>query len=87
VVVAEQRRHHPAHVEALLAARQAAAEVQVVDVLRVELGHLVQRRSHDGGGEVVGTEVAQRSLDGPADRGPGGGDDDSFRHTPKLTHE
>ena len=39
-------------------------------------GHLVQRGPHDGGGEVVGAQVAQRALDGAADRGAGGGDDD-----------
>ena len=42
VVEAEQYGDHPGHVVALLAAGQAAAEHQVVDVLRVELGHLVQ---------------------------------------------
>ena len=42
VVVAEQDGDHPGHVEALLAAGQAAAEHQVVDVGGVELGHLVE---------------------------------------------
>jgi hypothetical protein len=80
VVVAEQRGDHAAHVEALLAAGQAAAEVQIVDGGRVELRNLVQRGPHDGGGEVVGAQVAQRPLERAADGGAGGGDDDSFRH-------
>jgi hypothetical protein len=80
VVEAEQRADHAGHVEALLAAGQAAAQVEIFDVPRIELGDLVERGSDYGGGEVVRTKVAQRSLNGTADRGPGGGDNDSFRH-------
>ena len=80
VVHAEQDGDDAAHVVALLAAGQAAAEHQVVDVGRVERGHLVQRGADDGGGEVVGPEVLQRPLEGAADGGAGGGDDDGFGH-------
>ena len=44
--------HDPAHVEAHLPARQAAAEVQVVDVLRVQLGDLVEGGADDRGRQV-----------------------------------
>ncbi len=57
--MAEQDGDHPGHVEALLAAGQAAAEIEVVDGAGIELGDLLQRGTHDGGGEVVGTQVAQ----------------------------
>ena len=78
VVVAEQGGDHAGHVEALLAAGQAAAQVEVVDVARVELRHLVQGGPDDRGGEVVGAQLAQGALGGAADRGAGGGDDDGF---------
>ena len=80
VVHAEQDRDDAAHVVALLAAGQAAAEHQVVDVGGVERGHLVQRRPDDGGGEVVGTQVLQRPLERAADGRAGGRDDDGFGH-------
>ena len=80
VVHAEQDRDDAAHVEALLAAGQAAAEHQVVDVARVERGHLVQRGAHDRGGQVVGAQVLERPLERAADGGAGGGDDDGFGH-------
>ena len=63
-----------------LAAGQAAAEVEVVDRVRVEAGHLVQRGLHDQGGQVVGPEVLERPLVGAADGGAGGGDDDCLGH-------
>jgi hypothetical protein len=80
--VAEHRRDHPPHVEALLAAGQATAEVEVVDVGRVERRHLVERGTHDRRRQVVRTQRAQRALAGAADRGAGGGDDDgvAVRH-------
>jgi hypothetical protein len=84
-VQAEQGGDHPGHVEALLASGQAAAQVEVFDQGAVELRNLVQRGVDDGGGEVVGTQILQRALDGAADRGAGSGDDDSFRHEPTLT--
>ena len=76
VVVSHEHRDHAGHVEALLTAGQAAAEVEVVDVARVKLGHLVERGRDDGGREVIGAQRAERSLEGAADRGSSGGDDD-----------
>ena len=70
-----------AHVEAALAARQAAAEVEVVDRRAVELGHLVERGAHDRRREVVGPQVLERALARPADGRAGGGDDDGLGHT------
>ena len=80
VVHAEQDADDAAHVVALLAAGQAAAEHQVVDVGRVERGHLVQGGADDGGGQVVGAEVLERPLERAADGGAGGRDDDGFGH-------
>ena len=75
----------PGHVEAALAAGQAAAEVDVVDRVPVESGHLVEGGAHDGGGEVVGTQVLQGALAGAADGGTGSGDDDGLRHASHPT--
>src|SRR5664280_2799781 len=79
-VIAEQYGDHPAHVVTLLPAGQTAAEHQVVDVVRVELGHLVQCGLHDRGGEVVGAQLLERAFESTADGGAGGGDDDRLRH-------
>ena len=68
------------HVEALLAAGQAAAEHQVVDLRGVELRHLVQRGAHHLRGQVVGPDVLERALARTADGGAGGGDDHGLRH-------
>jgi len=59
VVVAELHGDHPAKVEALLTTGQPAAEHQVVDVGRVELRHLVQRRPHHLRRQVVRPDVDQ----------------------------
>src|SRR5205807_3082023 len=83
-VVPEEHRHHARQVEALFSAGQPATEVQVVDLVRVELGYLRQRRADHGRGEVVGPQVGEGALDGAADRGAGGGGDDSFRHGARL---
>jgi hypothetical protein len=80
VVQAEQRRDHPGHVEALLAAGESAAEQDVVDRVRLERRDLVQRRLDDRRGEVVGPHVLERPLERPADRRPRGRDDDGFDH-------
>jgi len=69
-----------ADVEAGLAGGLCAAHDQVVDLARVQRGHLVQRGAHHLGGEVVGSDVDQRPLHGPADRRAGGGNDDGFGH-------
>jgi hypothetical protein len=58
-VVPEQRGDGAADVVALLAGGLGAAHDQVTDVVRVELGHLVQGGPHDGGGEVVWPELRQ----------------------------
>ena len=72
--------HHPAEVEALLAAGQAAAADEVLDLVGVELGHLLEHLGDDVGAEVVRADVDQRSLHGAPDRRATGGDDDGFRH-------
>src|SRR5690606_42156617 len=59
---------------------QAASEDQVVDGLRVERGHLVERRLDDQCAEVVGTEVLERTLVGAADGGTRGADDHCLGH-------
>ena len=78
VVVAEGDGDDAGQVEALLSARQAAPEEQVVDLMRVEGGHLVEHGPDDPGGEVIRTHVDERTFGGPSDRGSGGRDDDGF---------
>src|SRR5690606_1322060 len=80
VVHAHLHGHDPAEVVALLAAGQAAAEHQVVDVPRVQLGHLGEGGLDDRGGEVVRAYVLQGTLEGAADGGAGGGNDHGFGH-------
>ena len=80
VVEPGEHRDHPGQVVALLAGGLAAAEHQVVDLGRVQRGHLGQRGAHDLDGQVVGAHVLERALEGAADRRAGGGDDDGFRH-------
>jgi hypothetical protein len=84
VVVTEQHRDHPGHVEPGLATGQAAAQHQVVHVRRVELRHLVQRRAHDGSGQVVRPQILQGPLEGASDRRPGRSDD--YRVSHELLH-
>ena len=43
-------------------------------------GNLGQHVADDEGRHVVGPDFGERSLDGPADRCAGRGDDDGFRH-------
>src|SRR6266511_2799925 len=54
VTVAPGRWSYPSR---MATAGQAAAEVEVVDLARIESGHLVHGRRDDGGGEVVGTDL------------------------------
>ncbi len=68
------------HVVARLTAGLAAAEDEVLDVVRVELGELGQHDLDRQGGEVVGTALDERALHGTADGGAAGGDDDCFGH-------
>jgi hypothetical protein len=76
----EQHRHHPGQVVALFAAGQAAAQHQVVDLGRVERGHLIEGRADHLDGQVVGTHVDERTLAGTADRRPGRRDDHCLGH-------
>jgi hypothetical protein len=80
VIVSEQDGDHPGHVEALLAARQAAAQHQVADVRGIELRHLGQGGRHHLCGQVVGADAGERPLERSADRRPRGGDDHCFGH-------
>jgi hypothetical protein len=59
MVVAEQHGDDAGHVEALLTAGQAAAQVEVFDLARVELRDLAERGGDDGGGEVVRAYLAE----------------------------
>ncbi len=61
VVHAHLHGHDAAEVVALLAAREAAAEHQVVDVVRVELGDLGEGGLDDRGGQVVRSQILQGS--------------------------
>src|SRR5690606_24917648 len=80
VVPAQQDRHDPRHVVALLAAGQPTAEQEVVDLARVQLRNLGHRGADHLGGEVVGPHVLERTLEGAADRRARGGDDDCLGH-------
>ena len=80
VVVAEQHGDHPGHVEALLAAGQAAAEQQVVDVVRVELRHLGQRGRDHLSGQVVRPDTGEGTLERAANRGSRRRDDNCVGH-------
>src|SRR4051794_16104688 len=60
--------------------RLAAAEMQVVEFGGVELGHLIERRPHDRGGEIVRPHSGERSLHGATDGRAYGGDDDGLWH-------
>ena len=62
VLEAGEHAHDPAHVEALLAAREAAPEDEVLDLAPVELRHLVEHGLHDGAGEVVGSQSTSDPL-------------------------
>src|SRR5664280_2197270 len=81
---AGQQRDHAAQVVAGLAAGLAVAEDEVLDRVGIELGHLGQHLAHDQCGQVVGPAVDQRTLVGPSDRGPAGGDDYGFGHVMLL---
>jgi hypothetical protein len=80
VVVPEQDRYNTPHVEALLAAGKAAAEHQIVNLARVELRKLVQRRPDHQRGQVVGSHGHERALRRPADGGARCRDDHGFWH-------
>jgi hypothetical protein len=66
-VVAELDGDHAGHVEALLAARQAAAQDQVVDLVGIERLHLVECGAHHLGRQVVGSDTDQRPFHGAPD--------------------
>ena len=63
-----------------LAAGLTAAQHQVVDVLGVECGHLVESGAHHLRGQVIRPHAHQRALAGPPDRGAGKGNDHGFGH-------
>ena len=71
-------------IEAGLTAGQAATQDEVVDLVRIERGHLVERGPYHLDGQVVGPHGYQRSLHGAADRRTGSGDYDGFRHDGSL---
>jgi len=79
-VVAQLDGHRAADVEAGLTAGLPAAHHQVIDLARVERRNLVQRRTHHLCGEVVGSDIDQRTLAGAADRRTCGRNDDGFSH-------
>ncbi len=79
-VVAELDGHGAGDVVARLTGGLGAAHHQVVDVVGIQRGHLVQNGLHHLRGEVVGAHGGQRPLDGAADGRAGGGNDDGFRH-------
>jgi len=58
-IEAEQDGDDPRHVVALLAARQAAAQHQVVNRGRVQGRNLVERGPHQLRGQVVGSHPGQ----------------------------
>ena len=66
-VVAQLDGDDAGHVEALLASGQAAAQDQVVDLVGVQLGYLVQRGAHHLGRQVVGPDADQRPFHGAPD--------------------
>ncbi len=69
-----------ADVVTLLVVGQTAPHHHVFDGFRLDLRDLLEQRSDDEAGHVVGPDVDERSLVGPADRGAGGGHDDCFGH-------
>ena len=71
-----EQRGDAGQVEPRLARRLGAAPDDVLDLGGIERRDLGEQRLDDAGPEVVGTAVDERALQGPADRGPGGGDDD-----------
>src|SRR5581483_6424713 len=86
VQTGEQRRD-AGDVRACLAGRLSAPPQDVLDEAAVELGDLVEQRRDDERRHVVGPDVDERALVGPADRGAGGGDDDGFGHGLLLEDE
>ena len=72
--------HHPGQVVPGLAGGLGAAHDHVVNGVARELRELVQHRAHHVRRQVVRAAVHERSLVGPADGGPAGGDDDGFGH-------
>jgi hypothetical protein len=81
VVVAELHGDGAADVEARLTRGLAAAHHQVVDVVDVQAGDLVQGGLHGEGRQVVRSGADERALEGPTDRGTGGRDDDGLGHS------
>ena len=70
-VVAEFDGDDARDVETGLTAGLTAAQDEVVDLVRVQRGHLVQRGAHYLSGEIVGPHANQRPFDGAPDRRAG----------------
>ncbi|SIN47088.1 Uncharacterised protein [Mycobacteroides abscessus subsp. abscessus] len=79
-VVAQLYRHRATDVETGLAAWLTAAQHQVVDILGVQCGHLVEGGAHHLRGQVIRPHAHQRALAGSPDRGAGSGNDHGFGH-------
>ena len=75
----EQRRD-PTDVVAGLTSGRAAAQDDVFHELRIELRGLLEDRLDDEPGQIIGAAFGEAALVGPADRRPGGRDDDGFGH-------
>jgi hypothetical protein len=67
-VEAELDGDDPRQVESGFAAGLAAAQHQVVDLVRIQRGDLVEGGAHDLDGQVIGAHVDQRPLHRAADR-------------------
>jgi len=51
----------------------------------IELEYLREYRTHNRGGEVIGSALDKSSLGCPANRATGGSNNDSFGHNPFLS--
>ena len=77
---AREQGDNPGEVEARFARRLAVADHEVLDLSRVELGHLCQEGLHHLRTEVIGPHVDERAFEGPPDGAAGGCNDDRFSH-------
>ena len=75
-----EQHHDPGDVEGLNALRQAAAGVDLLDRLGVDVGVALEELVDHEGAHLVRSHRGQRALEGAADRGPDGVDDHCFGH-------
>jgi len=80
MVDARQQGCAAADVVPLLTRLEAASHVDVVDGGEVDAGVALLQGLQRNGGQVVGADVLERSLNGTADGGADGVDDDGFGH-------